>query len=314
MDPTPLPEGLRDRPITPALARDAGVPVSRLTRGDLTTVTRGVHLPTTPETLQDRALAFSAAMPAEQHAFSHVTAAQLSRLALPSELEKQENLDVLWPTKRGRVRRDGCWGHRGLESRQVIRVAGVAVTDLADTWCDLGEVVRRGLARDDLVIVGDQIVTSLDPGRTGTGVSLLRARLEGRVRPRGKVLLSEALELVRPGSKSPMETRARLVFAGAGLPEPELNVAVMFESGGGWMLEGDFVWRRRRVIGEYQGVHHATIQQRGVDNTRRLLAEDEGWRFIEIFAADVFNPARRHVMLNRFAVALGVPAGELRLA
>src|SRR5690606_20307337 len=195
------------------------------------------------DSLMARAAAFAAAMPAGQYAYSHITATALSGLALPSSLENQEDLDLLWPTTRGRVRREGCHGHRGLETRRVVTIGGDAVTDLADTWCDVGEALHRGLTRDDLVIVADQTITTRDPSRTGKGVRLLRSRLASRVRPRGKVLLSGALDLVRPGSKSPMETRARLMFGRAGLPEPELNVEVMFDGeGAGWMLEGDFVW------------------------------------------------------------------------
>lgn len=78
-----------------------------------------------------------------------------------------------------------------------------------------------------------------------------------------------------------METRARLMFHRAGLPEPELNALVTFD-GGGRMLEGGFVWRRARVLDEYQGAQHATIRQRGVDHSRRLLAEDDGWIFLEV--------------------------------
>lgn len=102
------------------------------------------------------------------------------------------------------------------------------------------------------------------------------------------------------------------MFHRAGMREPELNVPVTFD-GGGWMLEGDFVWRRERVIGEYQGAHHATIRQRGVDHSRRLLAEDDGWTFLEVFADDVFTRSRRIGTLKRFAAALGVAPAQLHL-
>ena len=79
------------------------------------------------------------------------------------------------------------------------------------------------------------------------------------------------------------------------------------------MLEGDFVWRRQRVVAEYQGEHHKTIGQRAVDVARRHLAEDEGWTFVEIFAGDVFTRAKRIAMLRRLGRALDVPEGQLNL-
>ncbi|KGN41369.1 hypothetical protein N801_07415 [Knoellia aerolata DSM 18566] len=288
------------------------MPLSRLERGDLTVVTRGVRVVTPPASLQARAAAFAAAMRREDHAFSHVTAAILWGLPLPTRVEGQSDLDVVWSTRRGRVRRDGCIGHRGLESRAVSDHLGLRVTAPADTWCDLGEVLRRGLTRDDLVVAGDAVANLLGTDPEAEPVHLMAESLHRRVRPRGKVMLTEALALVRPGVRSPMETRTRLMFHRASLPEPELNVPVMFEEGG-WMLEGDFVWRRQRVIGEYQGAHHATIRQRGVDHSRRLLAEDDGWTFLELFADDVFTRSRRIATLTRLGATLGVPAGDLHL-
>lgn len=219
----------------------------------------------------------------------------------------------------GPVRRDGCIGHRGLERRRVVQhPSGVAVTSLADTWVDLGEVLDRGLGLDDLVVAGDVVARLLDKALgEGNGVPLMRATLDARVRPRGKIMLGQALALVSPRAKSPMETRARLMFHRGGLPIPELNVAVEFEdgdgNGAGWMLEGDFVWRGQRVVGEYQGKHHGDIGQRAVDVARRHLAEDEGWTFVEIFARDVYTRPKRIAMLRRLGRALGVPESDLDL-
>ncbi len=102
-----------------------------------------------------------------------------------------------------------------------------------------------------------------------------------------------------------MESRARLVFHWGGLPEPELNAEVSFEAGG-WMLRSDFVWREQRVIAEYQGVHHADRRRLSDDVHRRYLATDEGWRYVEVFAEDVFQEFRRAQLLARLRVALGL--------
>jgi hypothetical protein len=109
-----------------------------------------------------------------------------------------------------------------------------------------------------------------------------------------------------------METRARLMFARAGFPEPAVNLPVHGEDGQ-WLLEGDLVWPQQRVIGEYQGKDHASIQRRSADAARAATAVDEGWAVLEIFAADVYRQPRRVACLRRFARALGLAEGDLRI-
>lgn len=314
-----LPDALSSGPFSTRTARQLGVPPQDLRRKGLLIPTRGVRVRDMPTTLLARATAFRVALP-EAVAFSHVTAAQFAELPLPSGVERQTDLDVMCPSGVGPIQRPGCKGHRGLETRKTVVLHGLPVTGLADTWVDLGEVLKRGLALDDLVVAGDVVARRLDEiHEPGAGVNLLQAVLGSRVRPRGKKLLTEALTLISPRSKSPMETRARLMFHRGGLPAPELNVNVEFDveddqGGAGWMLEGDFVWRKQRVIGEYQGKHHKEIRQRAVDVSRRHLAEDEGWTFVEIFAGDVYTRPKRIAMLRRLARALGLPPEGLTLA
>lgn len=314
-----LPESIAGRAFSTREALAQGVPSSVLRDPELVVVTRGSRARAEPSTLVERAQAFLVAMKGEV-ALSHVSAAQLWGLPLPRSLQEQNDLDVMCAAGAGPVRRDGCIGHRGIGRRSVVTRQGLPVTDLADTWVDLGEVVRRGLTVDDLVVVGDAVARALERADSaGSGTRLLQDCLSARNRPRGKALLTEALSQVSPRSASPMETRARLVFARGGLPTPELNASVHFDgvtvgdAAGGWMLEGDFVWRRQRVVAEYQGEHHRTIGQRAVDVARRHLAEDEGWTFVEVFAGDVFNRAKRVAMLHRLARALDVPESDLHL-
>ena len=323
-----LPAELTGRPFTVREAREAGVRECDVRALGLHRPTRGVRTSEVPTTARGWAVAFHAVMP-QDAAFSHVTAAQLLRLPLPPGLERQTLLDVMCPTAMTQVRRRGCAGHRGLESRAITDVGGLRCVGLADTWCDLGEVVARGLTTDDVIVVADAVASRLDddgdlgppvpgaPGQKGTarasrGLSLLRDTLAARVRPRSMVVLSEALDLARSGSRSPMETRARLMFHRAGFPEPELN-AVVRDGDGGWLLCGDLVWRAQRVIGEYQGVDHASIARRSADASRAGGAEDHGWRVIEIFAGDVLAGARRRTCLRRFARALGLDPTQLRI-
>ncbi|HZB66524.1 MAG TPA: hypothetical protein VE503_03815, partial [Ornithinibacter sp.] len=305
--------------------RDAGVRPTDLRAAGLHIPTRAVRCRDEPDCLRARVAAFSRALPADV-AFSHVTAARLLDLPLPRQLvDDGADLHVMRDSARTRVRRSGCVGHRGLERRAVVEVDGVRVVEPADTWVDLGEVAGRGIRLDDLVVAGDVVARRLVAGpHTGSigrsldgrlpdhGQGALRVALDARVRPRGKALLAEALPLVRAGSRSPMETRARLMFHRAGFPEPELNADVR-DAHGGWLLEGDLVWRQQRVIGEYQGSHHASIKRRSADASRATSAEDHGYRVIEIFAEDVFGGARRRRCLTRFAQAMHLDLATLRV-
>ncbi len=282
--------------------------------------------------LAARASAFALGM-SEVVAFSHITAARLQGVPLPAALEGQTDLDVIGHTRVTRVRRAGCVGHRGLECREVVEVDGVRVVGLADTWCDLGEVLRRGLGRDDLIVAADAVVRMIDnahveagthsnPRREGPiaevvasspGIRALHLALARRVRPRGKRLLSAALDRARPGVRSPMETRSRLMFVDAGFPEPRVNEVVR-DRAGEWLLEGDLVWPERRVVGEYQGAHHASRARRSADASRRELAVDEDHRVFEIFAEDVHPGARRRHLLRRVAKALELDPDDLMIA
>lgn len=210
----PIPEALRGGAFTIAQARAAGLGPGRLGGPDLSRPTHGVRSLEPPETFRDRVLATRVALPSDV-AFSHLTAARLWGLPLPLDLE-DGSIDVMRATSASRVRRRGCVGRRGLESRATAVHRGVLLTSLEDTWCDVGETLEL----DDLVVVGDAVARRL------ADVSPLRDALLRRVRPRGAVALRAALGLVRVGSDSPMESRCRLVFHRAGLPEPELNAVI----------------------------------------------------------------------------------------
>ena len=315
-----LPVELGPGPFSTAQARRLAVPAVRLGRSDLVRPTRGAHAAADPETLHERAAAFQVAMP-EARAFSHLTAAVLWGLPLPRSLEDRASradapLHVIAPTGDGQAKRPGVVGHRGLEWREVATPpgSGLRVTDGADTWCDLGELPRGVLTLTDLVVVGDAAVAILD-GRAGrsVGVARLHEALRRRNRPRGAVALRQALTVVRPGVRSPMESRARLMFLTAGFPEPEVN-APLTDAAGEWLAEGDLLWRRQRVVGEYQGEDHADRRRRSKDSFRRTLVEDNDWRVKELWAEDVWRRPRRIATLASFAHALDLDPATLRIS
>jgi hypothetical protein len=308
----PLPPG----PLSLATARSLGLHDHQWRLPQLLRTTQSVRSVAEPANVQERAASFLMALPADV-TFSHVTAAQLWGLPLPRGLEEQVALDVMRETSRGRIVRQGCLSHKGGERRTRTTVHGLPVTSLVDTWVDLGEVVGRGLGRDDLVVAGDVVATRTSRVPPGSPIAdavwPLEDALASRVRPRNKVLLRSALELVRPGVRSPMESRSRLMFVDAGFPEPEVNGHV-HSGDGGWLAECDLLWRAQKVIGEYQGAVHSGMRARSRDSHRNGLLTDEGWLVLEIFAEDHTDPHRKALMLNRFARALDLDPATLRLA
>jgi hypothetical protein len=305
-----LPEHLNGRPFTIHDAALLGVGRGRLAGRDLTRPS-GVRSVAEVLTVPQRAWAFALVLP-DDVVFSHVTAARIWDLPLPATVELEpEPLHVMRESSRTRIRRHGCRGHLGLEHLRVDTARRMRVTALPDTWVDLGrplpDASDQPLTTDDLIVAGDQVARRL------ASVEPLRRAMDRRPRVFGRPRLEEALRLVRPGSSSPMETRARVMFVRAGLPEPELNVDLSDELGE-WLETSDFVWRKQRVIGEYQGEHHATLRRRDLDNRRRLQAEGRGWTVIEVFASDIFHGTRRVACLQRFAEALGCDTRQLDLS
>lgn len=252
-------------------------------------------------------------------AFSHVTAAQLLGLPLSYAVEEDVRLHVIRPIAHAQTRIEGIVGHRFHHPRQTVTVRGMSVVGPADTWVDMGELVGRGrpVGLDDLIILGDACAARLG------AVEPLRAALRRRVRPRGKRTLQEALQLIRFGSASPMESVVRVMLVRAGLPEPLLNEPVHASDGSGRLLGfGDLVWKIDRpgkkpvkVVGEYQGEEfHASEEQRQHDTLRRRGFEHDGWIVQEIWKSDVGDDRARRALVERMAWSLRVPVDDLRLS
>ncbi|MCU1536545.1 MAG: hypothetical protein JWP82_896 [Humibacillus sp.] len=304
-------------PFTVAHGRALGYTDRQLAADALARPFRGVRSLTPPATLLDRCAALASVLP-QGAAFSHLTAAQLHGLPLSYALEADERLHVIRPIDAPHLRRSLVVGHRALHTRSVVHLDGLPVVDLADTWADLGELVGRGkpMGLDDAIVIGDACATSLDSAHP------LREAVDRRIRPRGKVLLTEALDLIRVGSWSPRETQARLMFVRAGLPEPSLNRPVRASWNPRILLGyGDLVWeltlpsgRRVRLIGEYQGAEfHSGEEPELRDGIRKAGMERDGWTVLEIWAEDMGRKDARWSTIRRFADQLEVPQASLTL-
>lgn len=94
-----------------------------------------------------------------------------------------------------------------------------------------------------------------------------------------------------------METRARLAFVEAGLPEPELNATVSGPDGH-FLARVDFLWREAGVVVEYEGDQHRTDRRQWQNDIARVrLLEESGLRVIRITSLDLFDASRLRVLV-----------------
>lgn len=223
-------------------------------------------------------------------AISHLTAAELHGLPLPATHE--EPVHVMLATAKRRLRRRGIREHHGAQRRRIIRADGIRVTDLADTWADCASL----LAERDLVALGDAIAAR-------GGLDALRAVTRARTKEgaRHARFMRRAVERIRVGSASRMESVARLAFVDGGLPEPELNVNIL-DAEGDWIACVDFLWRAARLVVEYQSeAHHADPRQRARDEERRRDLEAAGYRVVFITAATVLDARKAERLVQQLA-------------
>ena len=290
----PLPPALQGRAFTVAEARLAEVKQSRLETQDLERPAWGLRTTRAPRTLDEHARDLSVILPSGA-AFSHVTAARLWRLPLPTTWNRTEPVHVL--TSGTPLRRAGILGHRGLERREVEVLRGLNVTSPVPTWTDLATVPE--ISVEDLVIAGDAFAAR-DPD-----LMTALARAGTSAGGRGQRKVRAAAGLIRSGSGSPMETRARLAFGRAGLPEPELNATVYAEDGH-FLARVDFLWREQRVIVEYEGDQHRTDRRQWQSDIQRTrLLEGLGWRVVRITGADLFDEHRRRELMGILHALVG---------
>jgi hypothetical protein len=290
--PRPLPPELRIRPaFTVERARLGGVHPSRLAAADLRRPFHGVRQHASiDDGARARAMAYAERMPPRQ-AFSHVTAALLWGMPIPSALEHDGRIHVAVPAGSTRSLAAGVIGHVIRPERLgAVRMAGLRVASPADTWCQLGAY----LGVDDLVAVGDFLVTGEEPSGRSAALCTM-SQLEAAIRRhrgcRGATLLRTALELVRYGSLSRRESLMRIDLVRAGLPEPRPNFVVL-DSRGRFVAMVDLGYPEYRVGIEYQSDVHREPERYREDVRRLERLADAGWRIVQATSDDVSADGR----------------------
>lgn len=292
-----IPSPYRGAPFstTPFLA--AGVPARRLHARDLEAPFHAVRTALdSTESLIELCRAYAIRAGADEF-FSHVTAARIYELPLPSVLERRRDVDVSVFRPGNPSQAAGVIGHQISRTVPLRTVSGLSVAPPIETWLQLGAV----LALDDLIIAADGIVRR--KRRLATVEQLHAATLSAYRRP-GLRRLRQALIEVRAGTDSPQETRARLIIVRAGLPEPVIGCKV-YNQNGDFIGTPDLWYPKYRIALEYEGDGHRTDTQTFSDDIERAeLFQEAGCRYVRITRDHVDHPQRlvsrvRNVLIQR---------------
>jgi very-short-patch-repair endonuclease len=254
---------------------------------------------TTPATPLQRVRG-ALALQCEQAWASHVSAARVKGAPVPTIAD--EHISV----SHQKLRRH----HRGLRCH-VGDPAGVVVERGVRVSGDIPMFIELSgqLTLVDLVVVGDWLVRR----RGVTPEQLVRACERSRHRDRRKAMAAAAY--VRRDVDSPMETRLRMLLVLAGLPEPEINLAIR-DDVGEVIRRYDLSYPAARVAVEYDGKVHVEVLARWEDDLERRADMDEAeWRLVVVVGSGIYrNPLGTLQRVHRALLARRLPGVPLRLS
>ncbi|WP_193596794.1 hypothetical protein [Microbacterium sp. YJN-G] len=134
--------------------------------------------------------------------------------------------------------------HASADPRDVVRIAGAAVTSLLDTVADLARVTAPARA---LAVVD----SAISPAQGGDLlIDAIRERVGEQQNGRGRAQLRWVCDRADGRSESPAESVSRAVIEWCGYEEPQLQHEFRYE---GSLDRVDFLFPTRRTIGEADG-------------------------------------------------------------
>jgi hypothetical protein len=125
-----------------------------------------------------------------------------------------------------------------------------------------------------------------------TSIARMRAYLDARTGWRRARLVARALELASEHSRSPNETRTRLIYElEAGLPRPLVNREVWSRDG---RLLGiaDLLDPEAGLVGEFDGADHRSARRHTDDIRREEAFRRHGLEMFRVTGLDLRDPAR----------------------
>lgn len=185
-------------------------------------------------------------------------------------------------------------------------IDGIPASTAASTWAMLG----RDTSVRKLIILGDAIVRvprdergTPRPEWAGATIEQLQATISAGSRA-GVRKLRAALDRIRVGCSSPLETEYRLDGEDAGLPEPELDVDIR-DAQGRRLGISEFAYPRYGVVVEIEGDHHRSSKhQWNRDLQKYRDYANAGWEVVRLTAHDIRTQRRaarivREVLIRR---------------
>lgn len=312
--PAPLPDALGWTVFTRAEALRAGVTTDRLRRSDLETLRRGLYT-RRGVPIGEMSIAAALCRADPDAVVVGPSAARMLGLPLPRSMEAwtmNRPVHVSVPGGRRGSDRVVRWRDLRLQPEEVLRlgfrqgpatdpsedrpVSPLRLGARARTWRDLAPLLPHWR----LVSIGDHLVRRPRPhqedGRDQPWCTVdeLRRACAG---PNARLLRS-ALEDVRVGADSPMETMLRLAFRDAGLPTPLINRPLIGPDGAE-LHEPDFQWPQFQVCAEYDGVTHGDPAQVQRDIRRGRRVRSAGWSEVRLSHKDTDRRCSEAVRIVR---------------
>lgn len=290
--------------------REAGVTRAEQRSPCWTQVLPGCHAwaATDPDHPRQRALVAATVLPADGALGGWAAAFLLGARDLDGSTPHPDRFDPVLVCLQRESRRRWWPGLRPFRSDlgtgDVVERDGVGVTSPVRTAFDLGRLAASVT----------EAVAALDAVCRALGVRPSEVAAYARDRPgwRGLPQLRRALPLVDPRSRSPQESRLRMLWVlEAALPRPKVNWPVL-DLDGRLLGEVDLLDVDAGLVGEYDGAHHATAQQRGVDQTRHEVLDRHGLEVVRLVSGDLTTHRRRTVVRLRRARATGLTRDRTR--
>lgn len=170
-----------------------------------------------------------------------------------------------------------------LHEGQVVIRLGIRCTDVHPALFD--EMRRTGELRDAVTAADMAFAAEL------TSIRRMRGYVEDRLGSRGLPLVRSALDLADEHSRSPAESRLRLIWVlDAGWPRPLCNRAV-YDLDGRLLGIPDLLDVEHGVVGEFDGADHRTRSRHRHDVRREDLFRRAGLEYVEVVGSDLHDPA-----------------------
>lgn len=271
----PVPSELHGRPFTAADAALFAVTARMLQGKRYVELVGGVYRTAETEPTLDLYLRAGLRVLPGDVAVSHVTNLRLRGLPLGPLLPL--HFSTNHPHQ---IVRRGVQVHRRLGPMQRTMLQGHPALGPRRTFIDLATQLddRR------LLQVGDWMVADGHVDLSALREHVEESHLDGVVRSR------RVAKHVAEGVASPRESDLRWTLHRGGIPLPEVNVDIL-DDHGQWLARGDLVFRRWKVLVEYDGwQHERDAWQRQRDHLRREALEAAGWRVIVVTTADMAAP------------------------